>query len=105
MNKFISGAIMVAVVAAAAGPGWAQTNPSQTGGQMQSGQSIAPGTGGVSKPGMHALPDTQSGPAVTPSGTTLPDPSQLKESGDESHVRGSPDTESGTAVKPADMGR
>ena len=105
MNIFVSGAIMIAVVAAAAAPSWAQTNPPQTGAQMQSGQSIAPGTGGVSKPDARGLPDTQSGPAVTPSGTTLPDPSQLKQSGDESHVQGSPDTESGPAVKPSDMGR
>jgi hypothetical protein len=105
MNKFVSGAIMMAVVAAAAAPSWAQTNPRQTGAQMQSGQPIAPGTGGVSKPDMRGLPDTQSGPAVTPSGTTLPDPSQLKESGDESHIQGLPDTESGPAVKPSNMGR
>lgn len=105
MNKFVSGAFMVAVVAAAAAPSWAQTNPPQTGAQMQSGQSIAPGTGGVSKPDMPGLPDTQSGPTVTPSGTTLSEPSQLKKSGDESHVHGSPDTESGPAVKPSNMGR
>lgn len=105
MNKFVSGAFMVAVLAAAAAPSWAQTNPPQTGAQMQSGQPIAPGTGGVSKPDMPGLPDTQSGPAVTPSGTTLPEPSQLKKSGDEGHVRGSPDTESGPAVKPSDVGR
>ena len=105
MNNFVSGAFMVAVVAAAAAPSWAQTNPPQTGAQMQAGQSIAPGTGGVSKPDMQGLPDTESGPAVTPSGTTLPDRSQLKRSGDESHVEGSPDTESGPAVKPSNMGR
>jgi hypothetical protein len=105
MNKFIGGAIMVAMLAAAAAPSWAQTNPPQTGAQMQSGQTIAPGTGGVSKPDARGLPDTESGPAVTPSGTTLPDPSQLKQSGDESHVQGSPGTESGPAVKPSGIGR
>ena len=105
MHKFVSGAFMVAVVAAAAAPSWAQTNPPQTGAQMQSGQAIAPGTGGVSKPDVPGLPNTESGPAVTPSGTTLADPSQLKQSGDESHVQGSPGTESGPAVKPSDMGR
>ena len=105
MNKFISSAIIMAVVAAAAAPSWAQTNPPQTGAQMPSGQSIAPGTGGVSKPEKPGLPNTESGPAVTPSGTTLPDPSQLKRSGDESHVQGSPGTESGPAVKPSDKGR
>jgi hypothetical protein len=103
MNQIVSGAIMMAVVAAATS--WAQTNPPQTGAQMQSGQSIAPGTGGVSKPDMRGSPDTQSGPAVTPSGTTLPDPSQLKQSGDESRVQGSPDTQSGPAVKPSNTGR
>jgi hypothetical protein len=103
MNKLVSGAILTALMAASL-PGWAQTNP-QTGTQMRSEQSIAPGTGGVSKPDESGLPGNKSGPTVAPSGTTVPEPSQLKESGDESHVQGLPGNKSGPTVKPSNMGR
>jgi hypothetical protein len=104
MNKPLSAAVLAAFVAAAA-PGWAQTNPPQTGTPMRSDQSIAPGTGGVSKPDEPGLPGNESGPTVAASGKTVPEPSQLKESGDESHVQGLSGNKSGPAVKPSDMGR
>jgi hypothetical protein len=90
---------------AAAVPGWAQSNAPQTGTQMRSDQPIAPGTGGVSKPDMPGLPGNKSGPTVTASGASVPEPSQLKKSGDESHVQGLPGNKSGPAVKPSDTGR
>jgi hypothetical protein len=103
MNKLFGGAVVMALMAAAV-PGWAQTNP-QTGTQMRSDQSIVPGTGGVSKPDMPGLPGNKSGPTETASGTKVPEPSQLKQSGDESHVQGLPGNKSGPAVKPSDQGR
>jgi hypothetical protein len=104
MNKLFSGALVMALMAAAV-PGWAQSNPPQTGTQMRSDQSIAPGTGGVSKPDMPGAPGNKSGPTETVSGTSVPEPAQLKQSGDESHVQGLPGNKSGPAVKPSPPGR
>jgi hypothetical protein len=97
-NKLLS-AVVVTALMTAAFPGWAQrgTPPAS---QVPSDQSIAPGTGGVSKPDEPGLPGNKSGPTVTSSGTTVSEPSQLKESGDESHVQGLPGNKSGPAVRP-----
>lgn len=51
------------------------------------------------------MPDSESGLTVTPSGTTIPEKSQLKQSGDESDVRGLRGEESGGTVKPSGLGR
>jgi hypothetical protein len=104
MNKLLSAAVMTALMTAAL-PGWAQSASPQTGTQMRSDQSIAPGAGGVSKPDEPGLPGTKSGPSVTPSGRTVAEQSQLKQSGDESHVQGLPGNKSGPAVKPPQTGR
>ena len=103
MKKLFGGALMVALIAAAV-PGWAQTN-SQSGSQMRSDQVIAPGTGGVSKPDLPGMPGNKSGPTTSASGTSVPEPSQLSRSGDESHVQGLPGNKSGPTVKPSDQGR
>jgi hypothetical protein len=104
MNKLLSAAVMTALMAATV-PGWAQSNTPEAGTPLRSDQSIAPGTGGVSKPDMPGLPGNKSGATATPSGTTISEPSQLKESGDESHVQGLPGNKSGPAVKPSAPGR
>jgi hypothetical protein len=104
MNKLLSGAIVMALMAAAV-PSSAQTNLPQTGTGSQTNQQIAPGTGGVSKPDMPGLPGSKSGPTVTPSGTGIPEASKLKQSGDESDVRGLPGNKSGATVKPSAAGR
>jgi hypothetical protein len=103
MKKLLTAVVMAASIAAAF-PGWAQRGtPTAT--QIRSDESIPPGTGGVSKPDEPGLPGNKSGPTVTPSGTTLPAPSQLKESGDESHVQGLPGNKSGPTVKPSTVAR
>jgi hypothetical protein len=104
MNKLLSAAVMTALMAAVV-PGWAQSNTPQAGSAMRSDQSIAPGMGGISKPDMPGLPGNKSGPTVTPSGAAVSEPSQLKESGDESHVQGLPGNKSGPTVKPSAPGR
>ena len=104
MNRLFSVAVVTALVAAAL-PGWAQTNQPQAGSQSQSIQPVAPGTGGLSKPDKRGLPDSESGLAVTPSGTSVPEASQLKRGGDESDVRGLPGNKSGPTVKPSAEGR
>jgi len=104
MYRLLGCALMATVVAAAL-PVAAQIQPPQTGTPTRSGQQVQPETGGVSKPDMPGLPGTESGPAVTPSGTSTSEVSKLPQSGDESDVRGLPGSESGPAVKPSTSGR
>jgi hypothetical protein len=99
MKKLLTVVVMAASMAASFS-GWAQPA-----GQIRSDQSITPGTGGVSKPDEPGLPGNKSGPTLTPSGTTVPEASQVKESGDESHVQGLPGNKSGPAVKPPTLAR
>jgi hypothetical protein len=100
MKKFFGGLAMAAIVALAL-PAWAQGVTTQG---QPTGHN-APGTAGTSKPGMPGLPGSKSGPTVTHSGTTLPEATGNRPSGDQSGVQGMPGNKSGPAVKPSGSGR
>jgi hypothetical protein len=93
--KILLGGVAMAAIVAVALPAWSQASLTQG----QSTQQNAPGTGGVSKPGVPGSPGSKSGPTVTRSGTTAPDPTQRGTSGDQSKVPGLPGSKSGPAVK------
>jgi hypothetical protein len=99
------GGLAIAAIVAVAPPAWSQGVTTQGAPTQQN----APGTGGTSKAGLPGMPGTESGPAVSPSGTTMPEPSLMRrndqQSGDESGVPGKPDTQSGPSVRPSDSGR
>jgi hypothetical protein len=100
MKRLLSGVAIVAVAALAL-PAWAQ-------GITTEGQPVrhdAPGTAGVSKPGVPGLPGSKSGPTVTPSGTTAPQAQRSHPSGDQSGVQGLPGNKSGPAVTPSNSAR
>jgi hypothetical protein len=100
MKTLLSGVALAAIVAVAL-PAWSQPNTMQG----QSTQQNAPGTGGTSKPGVPGLPGSESGPTVTPSGTTVPEASRTRPDGDESKVPGLPGSKSGPTEKPSSLGR
>lgn len=99
--KTLFGGVALATIVALALPAWSQTNTMQG----QSTQRNAPGTGGVSKPGVSGLPGSEAGPTVTPSGTTAPEASRTHPDGDESKVPGLPGNKSGPTEKPSSLGR
>jgi hypothetical protein len=85
-------------LAMAAPPAWAQNAPSTTL-QNPLDKGVAPGTGGVSKPGIAGKPGGKSGPTVSPSGSST-EPNSHRSSGDESGVQGMPGNKSGPSVRP-----
>jgi hypothetical protein len=101
--------IAVSALAVAAMPALSQTNQNKPG--TQSSEQNAPGTGGVSKPGVSATPGTQSGPAPpvtvgegaaakTPGGLENPAGSSTQtHQQDQSGVPGLPGSKAGPAVK------
>jgi hypothetical protein len=94
MKTFVSGLAIAAALTTAL-PVWAQGVTTQG----QTTQQNAPGTAGTSKPGVPGQPGSESGPAVTPSGTTTA-VSRTHPSGDQSGVRGLPGNKSGPTVYP-----
>jgi hypothetical protein len=96
MKRLLSGFAIIAVTALAS-PVWAQGVTTQG----QPGRHDAPGTAGISKPGVSGLPGSKSGPTVTPSGTTAPEALRSHPSGDQSGVQGLPGNKSGPAVTPS----
>ena len=100
MKKLLCGFALVAGAALAL-PAWAQGVTTQG----QPTRENAPGTAGVSKPGVPGLPGSKSGPTVKPSGNTVPEATQSRPSGDQSGVQGLPGNKSGPAVKPPGSGR
>ena len=99
MNKLLRGVATAAIVAIAL-PAWAQGVTTQG----QPTQQNAPGTAGVSKPGVPGLAGSKSGPTVTPSGSTVPE-SKAHPSGDQSGVQGLPGNKSGAMERPPTSGR
>jgi hypothetical protein len=100
MKWLIQSVGMAALLAIAPAVMAQSTNPSPAQ-QYQSPPAVAPGTGGISKPGATAEPGTEAGRAVSPSGKVSKDrgPSETRLQG-ESDVRGRPNTESGVAEQP-----
>lgn len=97
MRKIVSLAAAAALVTASL-PAWSQTNPSKSDEQTQN----APGSGGVSKPGVPGQPGNKSGPAAKKSETTRgmgstgsSTPSTATPSQDSSRVPGLPGNKSG----------
>jgi hypothetical protein len=77
-------------------PAWSQTTspPSQV--QAQANDQNAPGTGGVSKPGVPGKPGSKAGPTVSPStGSSLPEASDTTKLQDQSKVPGLSGSKSG----------
>ncbi len=99
MNKVLSGVAMAAIVVLAS-PAWAQGVTTQG----QPTQENAPGTAGISKPGVPGLPGSKSGPTVSPSGSTVPG-TRTHPSGDQSGVQGLPGNKSGPTEHPSTAGR
>jgi hypothetical protein len=96
MKALVIGA--AAVTLAAASPGWSQTDAQQP--QTPSNEQMAPGAGGVSKPGVAGKPGSKSGPTVGPSsGTSAPQDNSSSKSGDESKVPGTPGNKSGATPR------
>jgi hypothetical protein len=102
MRKIVSLAA-AAALAAAPLPALAQTSSSQTDQQTKT----APGTGGVSKPGVSGKPGNKSGETVTPSGKVEKESSgssmrrsDTAPSQDSTGVEGKPGSKSGRTVQP-----
>ena len=99
--KKLFGSLAIAAGVALAAPVWAQGVTTQG----QPTRENAPGTAGVSKPGVPGLPGSKSGPTVTRSGNRAPEATRNHPSGDQSGVPGLPGNKSGPAITPSGSGR
>ena len=107
--KLLLGGVAFAALLMAGLPAWSQTSGTHSGTQSPSNEQNAPGTGGVSKPGMTGQPGNKSGPSVRePSDGSTAGSSGSSTSNthlqDQSKVPGLPGGKSGPAAQDPGQG-